>query len=60
MNHATHPGAADEVAHVIGGTGRQAITLRADASRKYEAERMFADAGLQRDPAFTEMTMERR
>lgn len=72
INYVTHPETADEVAHEIEAMGRKAITLKADVSREDEVERMFADAirqfgtlhvsvnnaGLQRDAAFDEMTLE--
>ncbi len=72
VNYITHPETADEVAHEIEGMGRKAITLKADVSREDDVERMFADAiaqfgtlhisvsnaGLQRDSAFDEMTLE--
>ncbi len=72
VNYVTHPEAADAVAHEIEGMGRRAITLKADVSREDEVEQMYADAvkhfgtlhisvsnaGLQRDSAFDEMTLE--
>ena len=72
INYVTHPEAADEVAHEIEAMGRKALTLKADVSKEDEVERMFADAirqfgtlhisvsnaGLQRDSAFDEMTLE--
>ena len=72
VNYVTQPETAEEVAHEIEGMGRRAIALKADVSKEDEVERMFADAiaqfgtlhivvsnaGLQRDAAFTEMTLE--
>jgi glucose 1-dehydrogenase len=72
VNYVTHPEAADTVAHEIEAMGRRAVTLRADVSKEDEVERMFAaaiaqfgtlhisvsNAGLQRDSAFDEMTLE--
>lgn len=67
-----NPEAAEEVAHEIHGMGRRAIALRVDVSKEEDVERMFAaaisefgtlhvlvsNAGLQRDAAFDEMTLE--
>ena len=72
VNYVTHPETADEVVHEIEGMGRKAIALQADVSKEEDVERMFAaaiahfgtlhivvsNAGLQRDSAYTEMTME--
>ncbi len=72
VNYVTHPETADEVAHQIEAMGRKAITLKADVSKEDEVEAMYAaaiaqfgtlhisvsNAGLQRDSAFTDMTME--
>ncbi len=72
VNYVSHPETADEVAHAIEAMGRKAIVLRADISKEDEVEAMFAaairqfgtlhisvsNAGLQRDSAFLEMTME--
>jgi glucose 1-dehydrogenase len=72
VNYVTHPETADAVAHEIEAMGRRAITLQADVSREDDVERMFAaaikhfgtlhvsvsNAGLQRDSAFDEMTLE--
>ena len=72
VNYVTHPETADAVAHEIEAMGRRAITLQADVSKEDEVERMFAaavsqfgtlhisvsNAGLQRDSAFDEMTLE--
>ncbi|WP_131113061.1 SDR family oxidoreductase [Lichenihabitans psoromatis] len=72
VNYVTHPETADEVVHEIEAMGRRAIALKADVSKEDEVERMFADAiahfgtlhivvsnaGLQRDAAFDEMTLD--
>ena len=72
VNYVSHPEAADDVAHEIEAMGRRAVTLQADVSKEDEVERMFAaavaqfgtvhvsvsNAGLQRDSAFDEMTLE--
>ena len=72
INYVTNPEAADAVAHEITGMGRRAITLKADVSKEDEVEAMYAaaikefgtlhisvsNAGLQRDSAFTQMTIE--
>jgi glucose 1-dehydrogenase len=72
VNYVTHPETADAVAHEIEAMGRRAITVQADVSREDEVERMYAaaiahfgtlhisvsNAGLQRDSAFDEMTLE--
>ncbi len=72
VNYVTHPESADAVAHEIEAMGRRAVTLQADVSKEDEVERMFAaataqfgtvhisvsNAGLQRDSAFDEMTLE--
>lgn len=72
VNYVTHPETAEEVAHEIEGMGRRAIALQADVSKEEDVEKMFADAishfgtlhisvsnaGLQRDSAFDEMTLE--
>lgn len=71
VNYVTNPEAAEEVAHQITSMGRRAITLKADVSKEDEVEAMYAaaikefgtlhisvsNAGLQRDSAFTEMTL---
>ena len=70
--YVTHPETAAAVAHEIESMGRRAITLQADVSKEDEVERMFAaavaqfgtvhisvsNAGLQRDSALDEMTLE--
>jgi glucose 1-dehydrogenase len=72
VNYVTDPAAAEEVAHEIERIGRRAIAIKADVSREEDVERMFADAighfgtlhvlvsnaGLQRDAAFVDMTLE--
>ena len=72
VNYIAHPEAADAVVHEIEGMGRKAIAIKADVSKEDEVERMFAhaiaqfgtlhivvsNAGLQRDSAFDEMTLE--
>ena len=72
VNYVTHPETADEVAHEIEAMGRKAITVQADVSKEDEVERLFAtavqqfgtlhiavsNAGLQRDSAFVDMTLE--
>jgi glucose 1-dehydrogenase len=72
VNYVTHPEAADDVVHAIQAMGRRAIALQADVGKEDEVERMFAaatahfgtlhivvsNAGLQRDAAFDEMTLE--
>jgi glucose 1-dehydrogenase len=72
VNYVTHPETADEVAHAIEAMGRRAIALKADVSKEDEVEAMYAaaiahfgtlhisvsNAGLQRDSAFEEMTLE--
>jgi glucose 1-dehydrogenase len=71
VNYVTDPAAAEAVVAEIKAMGRRAIALKADVSQEAEVEQMFADAikefgtlhivvpnaGLQRDSAFTEMTM---
>jgi len=72
VNYITHPEAADEVVHEIEGMGRKALAIKADVSKEDEVGRMFSDsiaqfgtlhivvsnAGLQRDSAFDEMTLD--
>ena len=72
VNYVTHPETAEEVAHEIEAMGRRAVAIQADVSREDEVERMFAaatqhfgtlhvlvsNAGLQRDSAFVDMTLE--
>ena len=72
VNYVTHPETAEEVVREIEAMGRQAIALQADVSKEEDVERMFAaaiarfgtlhivvsNAGLQRDSAYTEMTLD--
>ena len=72
VNYITHPETAEEVAHEIEGMGRKAIAVKADVSREDDVEQMFAtateqfgtlhivvsNAGLQRDSAFVDMTLD--
>jgi glucose 1-dehydrogenase len=72
VNYVTNPEAAEAVAHQIEGFGRRAIVLKADVSKEDDVQAMFAraidhfgtlhvvvsNAGLQRDSAFDEMTLE--
>ncbi len=72
VNFVTHPEAADAVVQEIHALGRRAITIEADVSVEADVERMFAtaiaefgtlhvvvcNAGLQRDSAFDQMTLE--
>lgn len=72
VNYVTHPETADEVAHEIEAMGRRAMAVKADVGREDEVEQMFAqatghlgtlhivvsNAGLQRDAAFVDMTLE--
>lgn len=72
VNYVGSAEAADELAHEIEALGRRAIPMQADVSKEDEVEKMFAaavkefgtlhavvsNAGLQRDAAFTEMTLD--
>jgi glucose 1-dehydrogenase len=72
VNYVADPPAAEEVAHAIEAKGRRAIAIKADVSNEDEVRAMFAraiahfgtlhivvnNAGLQRDAAFHEMTLE--
>lgn len=72
VNYVTHPQSAEEVVHEITAMGRRAIALAGDVSRESDVERMFAaavrhfgtlhivvsNAGMQRDSAFDEMTLD--
>ena len=72
VNYVTHPETAEEVAHKIEGYGRKALVIKADVSKEDEVIAMYkqaiaefgtvhisvSNAGLQRDSAFTEMTLE--
>lgn len=73
VNYVTHPETAEEVAHKIEGYGRKALAIKADVSKEDEVIAMYkkaidhfgtlhisvSNAGLQRDSAFTEMTLEK-
>ena len=72
VNYVVDPGEADAVVHEIEAIGRKAIAIKADVSKEDEVEQMFAaaaehfgtlhivvsNAGLQRDSAFTDMTLD--
>lgn len=72
VNYVTNPPAADEVAHAIEAVGRRAMVIKADVSEENEVKSMFSraidhfgtlhiavsNAGLQRDAAIDEMTLE--
>ena len=72
INYVTNPQTAEEVAHQVTALGRRAITLKADVSKEDEVEAMYAaaikefgtlhisvsNAGLQRDSAFVDMTLD--
>ena len=72
VNYVVNPAAAEEVAHQIEAGGRRAVAIKADVSNEDEVRSMFAqainhfgtlhivvnNAGLQRDAAFHEMTIE--
>ena len=72
VNYVVDPESAEEVAHEIEGFGRRAIALKADVSKEDDVEQMYAkaidhfgtlhisvsNAGLQRDSALDEMTIE--
>ncbi|HVB89878.1 MAG TPA: SDR family oxidoreductase [Beijerinckiaceae bacterium] len=72
VNYVAGPEAAEEVCHEIVGAGRKAIALKADVSNEDQVVAMFAqaikefgtlhiavsNAGLQRDSAFDQMTIE--
>jgi glucose 1-dehydrogenase len=72
VNYVTHPETAEEVVHEIEAMGRKAIAVLADVSKEEDVEKMFAtaishfgtlhivvsNAGLQRDSAFHDMTLE--
>ena len=72
VNYVTHPETAEEVAHKIEGYGRKALTIKADVSKEDEVIAMYkqaiaelgtlhisvTNAGLQRDSAFVDMTLE--
>jgi Dehydrogenases with different specificities (related to short-chain alcohol dehydrogenases) len=72
VNYIVNPEAAERVAAEIRAGGVKALTIRADVSREDEVRAMFSEmraslggidilvnnAGLQRDAAFTEMTLQ--
>lgn len=72
VNYVANPADAEDVAHQIEGLGRRAVAIKADVSKEDEVIAMFAraierfgtlhivvsNAGLQRDAAFTDMTLE--
>jgi len=72
VNYVTHPETAAEVVRQIEAMGRRAIALEADVSNEAQVEAMFAaaiahfgtlhivvsNAGLQKDSAFHDMTLE--
>ena len=72
VNYVVDPTSAEEVAHSIEADGRRAIAIKADVSNEDEVKSMFAraidhfgtlhiavnNAGLQRDAAFQEMTLD--
>ena len=72
VNYVTHPETADEVAHKIEGLGRKALVIKADVSKEDEVVAMYkqaiaefgtlhisvTNAGLQRDSALVDMTLE--
>ncbi len=72
VNYVTHPETAEEVAHKIEGFGRKALVVKADVSKEDEVIAMYkqaiaefgtihisvSNAGLQRDSAFIDMTLE--
>ena len=72
VNYVANPVDADDVAHQIEALGRRAITVKADVSKEDEVLAMFAqavshfgtlhvvvsNAGLQRDSAYVDMTLE--
>ncbi len=72
VNYVVDPASAEEVAHRIAAAGRRAIAIKADVSNEDDVKSMFAraidhfgtlhiavnNAGLQRDAAFQEMTLD--
>ncbi len=72
VNYVANPADAEGVAHQIEGLGRRAVAIKADVSKEDEVIEMFAqaikhfgtihvvvsNAGLQRDSAFVDMTLE--
>jgi glucose 1-dehydrogenase len=73
VNYVANPEDAEDVAHQIESLGRRAIAIKADVSKEDEVIAMFAqavsylgtlhivvsNAGLQRDSAFVDMTLDR-
>ena len=72
VNYVTHPETAEDVAHKIESFGRKALVIKADVSKEDEAVAMYSqaikefgtvhisvsNAGLQRDSALVDMTLE--
>ncbi|HET7299043.1 MAG TPA: SDR family oxidoreductase [Oleiagrimonas sp.] len=72
INYIAHPEAAEEIAHKIESMGRRAMAIKADVGKEDDVAQMFAkavdhlgtlhvvvaNAGLQRDAPFDEMTLE--
>ena len=72
VNYVANPADAEDVAHQIEDLGRRAVAIKADVSKEDEVIAMFArsiehfgtlhvlvsNAGLQRDSAFVEMTLD--
>ena len=72
VNYVTNPQAAEDIAHAVVALGRRAVAIKADVSREDEVVAMFntaishfgtlhivvPNAGLQRDCAFDEMSLE--
>jgi glucose 1-dehydrogenase len=72
VNYVTDAGSAEAVAEEIGAAGSRAIAIKADVSKEAEVQAMFRqaierfgtlhilvnNAGLQRDAAFADMTLE--
>ena len=72
VNYASHPEPAEELCHLIEGLGRRSIAVKADVSREEDVLQLFrrgiehlgtlhivvTNAGVQRDAAFTDMTLE--
>jgi glucose 1-dehydrogenase len=72
VNYVANPADAEDVAHQIEGLGRRAIAIKADVGTEDEVIALFAqaidylgtlhivvsNAGLQRDSAFVDMTLE--
>src|SRR5687768_6199470 len=72
VNYRSHPEQADRVAKYIAGRGGKAFAVQADVSKLDDCKRLFeeaqrhmggvdilvANAGMQRDAAFTDMTLD--